>query len=132
MQKYDIGEMPPQISGEVVALLEQAGFPVSPDARIVSGVDAVVARCVEMAGARHDLPYEIDGVVTKVDDLGLHQRLARFHTRVRRTAVLSRQVRDNSRPLTPFPNPLFSVRCSMFLSRPEIGWYFEMAKSKYL
>ena len=68
-------EWPAPTQSATLALLEQAGFPVSPDARIVSGVDAVVARCVEMAGARHDLPYEIDGVVTKVDDLGLHQRL---------------------------------------------------------
>ncbi|MGO8862178.1 MAG: NAD-dependent DNA ligase LigA, partial [Acidimicrobiales bacterium] len=68
-------EWPARTQWATLALLERAGFPVTPDARIVSGVDAVVARCVEMAAARHDLPYEIDGVVTKVDDLGLHQRL---------------------------------------------------------
>jgi DNA ligase (NAD+) len=81
---YQVGEVervaagkawPAPTQSATLALLERAGLPVSPDARIVSGVDAVVARCVEMAGARHDLPYEIDGVVTKVDDLGLHQRL---------------------------------------------------------
>jgi DNA ligase (NAD+) len=35
----------------------------------------VIARCAELAEQRHSLPYEIDGVVTKVDDLALHARL---------------------------------------------------------
>ena len=55
-----------------LALLEKAGLPVSPDARLVEGMDAVVARCRELEAARHALAYEIDGVVTKVDDLALH------------------------------------------------------------
>ncbi len=35
----------------------------------------MVARCRELEEHRHDLPYEIDGVVVKVDDLALHRRL---------------------------------------------------------
>jgi DNA ligase (NAD+) len=58
-----------------LALLKKAGFPVSPDARVVKGIDGVIARCHELAEARHGLAYEIDGVVTKVDDLALHQQL---------------------------------------------------------
>jgi DNA ligase (NAD+) len=58
-----------------LALLGRAGLPVSPDARLVTGISGVVARCAELATARHDLPYEIDGVVTKVDLLALHARL---------------------------------------------------------
>ncbi|HEY1828600.1 MAG TPA: NAD-dependent DNA ligase LigA [Acidimicrobiales bacterium] len=58
-----------------LALLAQAGLPVSPDARKVVGIGAVIARCEELAAARHTLPYEIDGVVSKVDDLELHGRL---------------------------------------------------------
>ena len=57
------------------ATLEQlaaAGFPVSPQAGLVTGMDDAVARCRELAEARHALPYEIDGVVIKVDDLALH------------------------------------------------------------
>jgi DNA ligase (NAD+) len=57
---------------ETLAHLKKAGLPVSPDARHVVGVDAVVARCEELAEARHALAYEIDGVVTKVDELALH------------------------------------------------------------
>ena len=56
-------------------LLRRAGFPVSPDARKLTGIDAAIARCRELAAERHDLAYEIDGVVTKVDDLALHAQL---------------------------------------------------------
>ncbi len=55
-----------------LAQLKKAGFPVSPDARQVKGMAAVVARCNELATTRHDMAYEIDGVVTKVDELALH------------------------------------------------------------
>jgi DNA ligase (NAD+) len=58
-----------------LSLLKRAGFPVSTDARLVTGVEAVIARCLELEQARHALAYEIDGVVTKVDDLALHGRL---------------------------------------------------------
>jgi DNA ligase (NAD+) len=58
-----------------LALLRRAGFPVSPDAKKVRGIEAVVTRSQELAAARHDLAYEIDGVVSKVDDLALHAQL---------------------------------------------------------
>ncbi len=65
----------PDRQSEVLAWLGSAGFPVSPDARLVTGIEAAFARCRELAEQRHDLPYEIDGVVVKVDDLALHDRL---------------------------------------------------------
>jgi DNA ligase (NAD+) len=55
--------------------LKRAGFPVSPDAGRIVGIDAVIARCRTLEEHRHDLAYEIDGVVVKVDDLALQQRL---------------------------------------------------------
>jgi DNA ligase (NAD+) len=58
-----------------LALLRRAGFPVSPDAKKVRGIGAVVTRSQELAAARHDLAYDIDGVVSKVDDLALHAQL---------------------------------------------------------
>ncbi len=58
-----------------LARLARAGFPVSPDARRLDGMSAVVDRCRELAEVRHDLAYEIDGVVIKVDGLALHQVL---------------------------------------------------------
>ena len=55
--------------------LARAGFPVSPQAAVVHGIGAVVRRCAQLQEARHSLEYEIDGVVAKVDDLSLHDRL---------------------------------------------------------
>jgi DNA ligase (NAD+) len=66
---------PPARQSETLAVLARAGLPVSPDAGRVTGVEAAFARCRELAERRHDLPYEIDGVVVKVDDLALHDRL---------------------------------------------------------
>jgi DNA ligase (NAD+) len=66
---------PPSTQSGALALLAAAGFPVSPDVRLVTGVEAAVARCRELEALRHGLAYEIDGVVVKVDDLALHERL---------------------------------------------------------
>ena len=63
---------PAATQSDTLAQLAKAGFPVSPDARRIVGMTAVVARCHELAEERHDLAYEIDGVVTKVDELALH------------------------------------------------------------
>ncbi len=56
---------------ETLAQLAAAGFPVSPDARRIVGMTAVVARCEDLAELRHGLAYEIDGVVAKVDEVAL-------------------------------------------------------------
>ncbi len=64
---------PAGTQSETLAQLAKAGFPVSPDARRVKGMAAVEARCRELEAARHALAYEIDGVVTKVDDLALRE-----------------------------------------------------------
>ena len=56
-------------------LLKQAGFPVNPETKVVTGLDEVFAYCTDMQERRHSLGYEIDGVVVKIDDLSLHRRL---------------------------------------------------------
>jgi len=66
---------PPGRQSEALRALGVAGFPVSPDAVVVRGIGAAFDRCRELAEHRHDLPYEVDGVVVKVDDLALHERL---------------------------------------------------------
>ena len=53
--------------------MAEVGLPVSADARCVTGIDAVIARSHELEEHRHDLSYEIDGVVIKVDDLALRE-----------------------------------------------------------
>ena len=66
------GSWPAASQSDALARLARAGLPVSPEARRVTGIPEVVARCRELEEERHSLPYEIDGVVTKVDDLSLH------------------------------------------------------------
>ena len=66
---------PADTQSGTLAQLGKAGLPVSPDARRIEGMTAVVARCHELAEERHHLAYEIDGVVTKVDALALHDVL---------------------------------------------------------
>ena len=55
----------------VLAAMADVGLPVSPDATCVTGIDEVIARSHELEAHRHDLSYEIDGVVIKLDDLAL-------------------------------------------------------------
>ena len=60
---------------DTLAQLAEAGFPVSPDARRSQGWPPSSSAAAELAEHRHDLAYEIDGVVIKVDELALHQVL---------------------------------------------------------
>ena len=55
--------------------LGRAGFPVNPEVHLVHGLDEVLAFCARWEEHRHDLDYEIDGVVVKVDDLTLQRSL---------------------------------------------------------
>jgi len=60
---------------EVLALLARFGFKVNPLVRVCRNMDEVVEHYRLLADQRHELPYEIDGMVVKVDDLELQQRL---------------------------------------------------------
>jgi DNA ligase (NAD+) len=51
------------------------GFPVNPAARQCAGVDAALALHGEIGEERHALPYDIDGMVYKVDRLDWQERL---------------------------------------------------------
>jgi DNA ligase (NAD+) len=55
--------------------LGKAGFPVNPERQLVHGLEEVLDFCQRAEEGRHDLDYEIDGVVVKVDDLALQRRL---------------------------------------------------------
>ncbi len=65
----------PPASRPPSAWLGRAGFPVNPEVHLVHGLDDVLAFCARWEERRHDLGYEIDGVVVKVDDLGLQRSL---------------------------------------------------------
>jgi DNA ligase (NAD+) len=60
---------------ESLAFLADSGFPVNPEIRVVDSLDEVLAFCLHWQEHRHDLPYEIDGVVIKLNDLGMRAEL---------------------------------------------------------
>jgi DNA ligase (NAD+) len=60
---------------ETLAWLDRAGFPVNPERQLVHGLADVLEFCRRWEAGRHDLDYEIDGVVVKVDDLALQRQL---------------------------------------------------------
>jgi DNA ligase (NAD+) len=49
--------------------LEEWGFPVNPEWRRFEDQGPLLAHCLDWQERRHELDYEIDGVVVKVDDL---------------------------------------------------------------
>lgn len=75
---YSIGRLvgpQPRTHIEELELLSRLGFPVLPEFRACNGIDEAWALCQQWQERRHDLPYEIDGVVIKVDQLSLQQEL---------------------------------------------------------
>ncbi len=60
---------------ETLEWLARAGFPVNPEIRTLGTLDDVFGFCEHWLEHRHDLAYEIDGVVVKVDDLRQRQEL---------------------------------------------------------
>jgi DNA ligase (NAD+) len=60
---------------EALAQFRGWGFSVNERSRLCRGVDQVLAYYREIAAERAALPYDIDGVVYKVNDLGLQERL---------------------------------------------------------
>jgi len=87
---YGLGEVrgwivPPTQSGLLDAL-DAMGLPASAERRRVLGADGLVAFHAEIAERRASLPFDIDGVVYKVDDRALQERLG-FKSREPRWAV---------------------------------------------
>jgi DNA ligase (NAD+) len=76
---YQLGEVQggPEFTShhETLDWLASLGFPVNPEIRRVSGPDDVLAYSLHWQEHRHDLDYEIDGAVVKVDDLARRQLL---------------------------------------------------------
>ncbi|MDB5306763.1 MAG: ligA 1 [Gemmataceae bacterium] len=55
--------------------LKAFGFPVNPHEKHFHTIDEVIAYCLEWDEKRHDLPYDTDGMVIKVNDFAQRQRL---------------------------------------------------------
>jgi DNA ligase (NAD+) len=66
--------------------LKRWGFAVNPNSKLCRGVDALLEFHRDMAARRAALPYDIDGVVYKVNDLELEARLG-FVSRAPRWAL---------------------------------------------
>ncbi len=76
---YQLGEVRggPELEGhrEALDLLDRLGLPVNPETVVADDLEAVVELCRDREAHRHDLGYEIDGVVVKVDDVDQRERL---------------------------------------------------------
>jgi DNA ligase (NAD+) len=71
---------------ELLQAIKHWGFPVSERVKICRGAEELVAYHQEIGRDRDSLPFDIDGVVYKVNDLALQKRLG-FVTREPRWAV---------------------------------------------
>ncbi len=83
--KVDGIELPDTQSGRLAAL-RNMGLRVCPESDVVKGIDACLAYMQEIANKRDKLPYEIDGVVYKVNSIKQQQALG-FVSRAPRWAV---------------------------------------------
>ncbi|HET9732428.1 MAG TPA: NAD-dependent DNA ligase LigA [Acidimicrobiales bacterium] len=68
------------------AWMASMGLPINPEMRLVDTLADVKEFCREWQERRHDLDYEIDGAVVKVDDLALRAELG-FTARAPRWAI---------------------------------------------
>lgn len=60
---------------EALARMSELGFKVNPNSRLCKNMDEVFEYIKEMGEKRSSLPYDIDGIVLKVDDLSMHDEL---------------------------------------------------------
>src|SRR3954462_3046518 len=71
---------------ETLEFLGKLGFPVNPEVRVVDDLPGVYSFAGHWQEHRHDLGYEIDGVVAKVDELAQRELLG-FTSRAPRWAI---------------------------------------------
>ena len=71
---------------ELLSWLRECGFHVNPDVRLCTNAKEVHEFCRECLEKRADLPYEIDGVVVKVDSFALQEELG-YTARAPRWAI---------------------------------------------
>lgn len=80
------GREPVRRHSEALESLQKMHFKVSPDWHICRSLDAVKKFIESWDSKRAKLPYEIDGIVIKVDEIGLQQELG-FTAKAPRWAV---------------------------------------------
>jgi len=87
---YQLGEtqgMPALTSHhDTLNYLKQLGFPINPEHKLVDTLEQAEAFCANAEANRHNLDYEIDGAVVKLDDLAQREQLG-FTSRAPRWAI---------------------------------------------
>jgi DNA ligase (NAD+) len=71
----DSGELGGQTHSATLAAMREWGLPVEPHWQRCCGIEEVMAFCARWADKRVGLDFETDGVVIKVDDLAVRERL---------------------------------------------------------
>lgn len=82
---FEGAELPARHFG-VLERLRDWGLRINSESRVVQGIDACDSYYEELAARRASLPYDIDGIVFKVNDLALQRRLG-FVSRAPRWAI---------------------------------------------
>jgi DNA ligase (NAD+) len=80
------GRVPTRRHSEALESLRKLHFRISPDWRLCHSLDEVKKFIESWEGKREKLPYEIDGIVIKVDEVGIQQELG-FTSKAPRWAV---------------------------------------------
>lgn len=82
----DEGKLRAQGQWELLTWLKEAGFHVDPDVKRCETIEEVRDFCVQALTRREELPYEIDGVVVKVDSFALQESMG-YTARAPRWAI---------------------------------------------
>ena len=80
------GRVPTRLHSEALEAMNKLHFKVSPDWRMCPSLEAVKKFIDSWEGKREKLPYEIDGIVIKVNEIALQQELG-FTAKAPRWAV---------------------------------------------
>ena len=80
------GRVPTRLHSEALEAMRKLHFRISPDWRLCHALDEVKKFINSWEGKREKLPYEIDGIVIKVNEIGVQQELG-FTSKAPRWAV---------------------------------------------
>ncbi|MEQ8204597.1 MAG: NAD-dependent DNA ligase LigA, partial [Woeseia sp.] len=83
---YVDGGSVPDRHSDILSTLQEWGFKICPERRVVQGVDGCIEFYNDIGDRRADLPYDIDGVVYKVDRVDFQKELG-FVSRAPRWAI---------------------------------------------
>jgi len=87
---YSVGQVSggslPDSHAEILGRLQSWGLRINAEMRVVGGIEACEAYYTSLSDRRDSLPYDIDGIVFKVDSLKLQGRLG-FVSRAPRWAI---------------------------------------------